>query len=232
MSEESQSEAELRQLQEAVRRTVAAGRDLQSRVSELVFTSLSTATSSFDRAHLQRVTRAALDGVNAGAQPAADPATVIRKSVAGVEDALLKTAGVSRLTLEEAAGHVQEFSETDLRRASDELATLQELFLTVLGDVARSASKTAQVTFTDIQRHVRDSGSALGAMLADNARGLQGLVPPGVRQGLRQGAGSAGRAAEELGRMAGGVLAGIARGLEESSRPAPPETDNDKPGDG
>jgi hypothetical protein len=232
MSEELQSEARLRQLQEAVRRTVAAGRDLQSHVSELVFTSLSTATASLDPVHIRQVARAALDGVSAGAQLTADPAAAIRKSVAGVEDALLKTAGVSRLTIEEAAGHVEEFSKTDLRRAADELAALQELFLNVLGDVAQAASKTARITFTDIQRHIRDSGSALGTMLEDNARGLQGLIPPAVRGGLQTGAATAGRAAEELGRMAGGVLAGIARGFEESSRDAAPDADTDKPGEG
>jgi hypothetical protein len=232
MSEESQSEAQLRRLQEAVRGTVAAGRDLQSRVSELVFTSLSTATASFDPAQIRRVTRAALNGVSAGAQPAADPAAVIRKSVAGVEDALLKTAGVSRLTIEEAAGQVEKFSKTDLRRAADELATLQELFLSVLGDVAQAASKTAALTFADIERHIRDSGSAVSAMLADNARGLQGLIPPAVREGLQTSADTAGRAAEELGRMAGGVLAGIARELEESTRHPAPDADGEKPEDG
>jgi ApbE superfamily uncharacterized protein (UPF0280 family) len=71
MPEDVQSEAELRQLQEAVRRTVAAGRDLQSRVSELVFSALSTATASFDPEQVRRVARAALDGVSAGAQPSA-----------------------------------------------------------------------------------------------------------------------------------------------------------------
>jgi hypothetical protein len=228
MSEESQSEAQLRRLQEAVRGTVAAGRDLQSRVSELVFTSLSTATASFDPAQIRRVTRAALNGVSAGAQPAADPAAVIRKSVAGVEDALLKTAGVSRLTIEEAAGQVEKFSKTDLRRAADELATLQELFLSVLGDVAQAASKTAALTFADIERHIRDSGSAVSAMLADNARGLQGLIPSAVREGLQTSADTAGRAAEELGRMAGGVLAGIARELEESTRHPAPDGDGEK----
>ena len=232
MSDESQSEAELQQLQEAVRRTVAAGRDLQSRVSELVFTSLSTATASFDPAHIRRVTEAALNGVSAGAQPAADPAAMIRTAVAGVEDALLKTAGVSRLTIEEAAGHVEEFSKTDLRRAADELAALQELFLSVLGDVAQAASKTAARTFTDIERHINDSGSAVGAMLADNARGLQGLIPPALREGVQTGADTASSAAEELGRLAGGVLAGVARGLEESTRQSEPDADADKPGDG
>jgi hypothetical protein len=233
MSEEEKSDTDLLELKEAVRQTVASGRDLQSHISELVFSALSTATAQIDPAHLRRVTRSALEGVGAGAQAGgAGSAEVIRKSVAGVEDALLKTAGVSRLAIEEAAGHVEEFSKTDLRRAVDELASLQDLFLNVLGDVAKAGSKTAAVTFADIQRHIRDSGGALGTMLADNARDLQELFPPVARDGLQAGMESAGKAAEQLGRVAGGVLAGIARGLEEPDRKTPRDTDVDKPGEG
>jgi|GEM_PF-2010750 len=183
MSDESEPDSGLQQLKEAVRQTVASGRDLQSHVSELVFSALSTATAQIDPAHLQRVTRAALEGVGAGVQTGgAGSAEVIRKSVAGVEDALLKTAGVSHLAIEEAAGHVEEFSKTDLRRAVDELASLQELFLNVLGDVAKAGSKTAATAFTDIQRHIRDSGGALGTMLAD--AGWQADTAPGGREAL------------------------------------------------
>jgi hypothetical protein len=232
MSEESETDSGLQQLKEAVRQTVASGRDLQSHVSELVFSALSTATARIDPAHLRRVTRAALEGVGEGAQAGnAGSAEVIRKSVAGVEDALLKTAGVSHLAIEEAAGHVEEFSKKDLRRAVDELASLQELFLNVLGDVAKAGSKTAATTFTDIQRHIRDSGGALGTMLADSARDLQELFPAAAREGLQMGVESAGKAAEQLGRMAGGSLAGIARGLEETDRKYPRDTDVDTPGD-
>ena len=229
MSAESDSDSDLRQLKEAVRRTVVSGRDLQSDISELVFSALSTATAHLDPTHLRQVIRAALEGVGAGVQSTgADAAGAIRKSVAGVEEALLKTAGVSRLAIEEAAGHVEEFSKTDLRRAVDELVSLQELFLNVLGDVARAASKTAAVTFTDIERHIRDSGGAVGALLADNARALHELVPPGLREGLHTGADAAGKAAEQLGRVTGGLLFDIAQGLEESNRIASRDRDRDR----
>jgi hypothetical protein len=232
MSEESEPDSGLQRLKEAVAQTVASGRDLQSHVSELVFSALSTATARIDLAHLRRVTRAALEGVGEGVQTgAAGSAEVIRKSVAGVEDALLKTAGVSHLAIEEAAGHVEEFSKTDLRRAVDELASLQELFLNVLGDVAKAGSKTAATAFTDIQRHIRDSGGALGTMLADNARDLQELLPPAAREGLQAGVESAGKAAEQLGRLASGVLAGITTGLEEPDRKPPRDSDVDEPGE-
>jgi hypothetical protein len=232
MSEEEKPDPDLLQLKEAVRQTVASGRDLQSHVGELVFSALSTTTAHINPEHFRRVTRAALQGVGEGAQTgSAGAAEVIRKSVAGVEDALMKTAGVSRLAIEEAAGHVEEFSKTDLRRAVDELASLQDLFLSVLGDVAKASSKTAAVTFADIQRHIHDSGGALGTMLADNARDLQELFPPVARDGLQAGMESAGKAAEQLGRMASGMLAGIARGFEEPDRKPPRDTDMDEPGD-
>jgi hypothetical protein len=232
MNEEPEQDPELQQLKETVRQTVASGRDLQSHVSDLVFSALSTATAKIDLVHLRQVTRAALEGVEAGARShGTGSAEVIRKSVAGVEEALLKTAGVSRLAIEEAAGHVEEFSKTDLRHAVDELASLQELFLNVLGDVAKAGSKTAASTFKDIQRHIRDSGGALGTMLADNARDLQELFPPAAREGLQAGMDTAGKTAEQLGRMAGGVLEGIARGLEESGQRSSRNADPDKPGE-
>lgn len=95
-----------------------------------------------------------------------------------------------------------------------------------------AASNTARLTFTDIQRHLRDSGGALGTILADDAGELQELFSPAVRQGLQTGAETAGRAAEELGRMAEGVLTGIARGLDQATRHPPRESGPEKGGDG
>jgi hypothetical protein len=231
MSEQSRPDPELQRLKEAVRRTVVSGRDLQSRVSDLMYSALSLATTRVDLAHIRQVTQSALEGVGAGAQShGAESAEVIRKSVAGVEDALLKAAGVTKLAIQEAAGHAEDFSKTDLKRAADDLASLQDLFLNVLGDVGRAGSRTAAAAFTDIQRHIHDSGGPLGAMLADTASELGKLLPPVGRDGLRAGMESAGKAAEQLGRMAGGLMEELARGLEEPGHDSSRERDVDKPG--
>jgi Family of unknown function (DUF6781) len=233
MSEQTKSNPELQRLKEAVHQAVVSGRDLQLRVSELMFSALSMATTRVDLVHIRQVIQTALEGVGAGGRShGAESAEVIRKSVAGIEDALLKAAGVTKLAIREAAGHAEDFSKTDLRRAVADLASLQDLFLDVLGDVAKAGSSTAAVTFKDIQRHMHDSGGALGAMLADSAGELGKLFPPFGREDLRAGMETAGKATEQLGRMAGGLLEGIARGLEEPDRRSSRGADVDEPEDG
>jgi hypothetical protein len=231
MSEEPEVDPDLQRLEEAVRQTVATGHDLQSQVSELVFSALSAATARIDLARMREITQAALEGAGMGAQShGARSAEVIRRSVDGVEDALLKAAGVTKLAIQEAAGHAAEFSKSDLSRAVDDLASLQALFLNVLGDVAKAGSQTAAVAFADIQRHIHDSGGALGETLADSAGELRKLFPPGKSEGPQAGM-AAGKAAQEMGRMAGEFLAGIARGLEEPGKGSPRDADADKPED-
>lgn len=226
MAAEPETEPDLQRLQSAVRETVATGRDLQARVRELMLAVFSSTGVELSR--IQQVTRAALEGVGAGAAAhGADSARVARQAVAGIEDALLQAAEASSLAIREAAGHAGGFARSDLRRAVDELASLETLFMDTLADVARAGSATAKTAFADIQRHLQHSGTLFGERLASHVGSLREAVAQAGQGGLQSGVNAAGKAAEQLGRIAGALLAGMEKGL---ARPVTPASAAEDPG--
>lgn len=218
MAEQPENGADLQQLRDAVRDAVASGHDLQARVRDLMLAAFHNAGLAPGR--IREVTRATLEGVDAGAVAhGSDAGAAARRAVAGIEDALLQAAEASSLAIREAAGHASEFARSDLKRAVDDLALLEQLFLDLLADVAQAGSATARETYTDIRRHLQHSGSAFGAQLATHVGSLRDLLGRAGQEGLASGTRAAGKAAEQLGRFAGVLLAGIEKGLNESVPP-------------
>lgn len=212
MNDPSPERVELERLTAAVRDTVASGRDMQARVRDLMIAAFRNAGVSL--ASMQALTRAALQGVDAGTMDTAgDKGTAARHAVAGIEDALMHAAEASSLAIREAAGHASGFAKTDLKRAIDELASLESLFIDTVTEVARAGSASAAAGFADIQRHLQHSGSTFGERLAEHIGDLQRLLTQTGQEQLQSGAEAAGRAVEQIGRLAGSLLAGIQAGL-------------------
>jgi hypothetical protein len=220
MAAEPDAGPDLQRLRSAVREAVETGRDLQARVRDLMLAAFSS--TGVDLSRIQQVTRTTLEGVNAGAAAhGADSAAVARQAVAGIEDALMQAAEASSLAIQEAAGLAGDFARSDLKRAVDELASLESLFMDTLADVARAGSATAKTTLADIRRHLQHSGTILGERLAGQVASLREVLAQAGQEGLQSGVNTAGKAAEQLGRIAGAVLAGMEQGLAQAgTRPA------------
>jgi hypothetical protein len=215
MAAEPGTGPDLQRLRSAVRETVETGRDLQARVRDLMLAAFSS--TGVDLSRIQQVTRTTLEGVNAGvAAHGSDSAKVARQAVAGIEDALMQAAEASSLAIQEAAGHAGDFARSDLRRAVDELASLESLFMDTLADVARAGSETAKTTLADIRRHLQHSGTIFGERLAGQVGNLREMLAMAGQEGLQSGMNTAGKAAEQLGRLAGAVLAGMEQGLTQA----------------
>jgi hypothetical protein len=215
MAAEPATGPDLQRLKAAVRDAVETGRDLQARVRDLMLAALSS--TGVDLSRIQQVTRTTLDGVDAGVViHGADAGQVARQAVAGIEDALMQAAEASSLAIQEAAGHAGDFARSDLKHAVDELASLESLFMDTLADVARAGSATAKTTFADIQRHLEHSGTVFGARLASQVGSLRESLALAGQEGLQSGVKTAGKAAEQLGRLAGALLAGMEQGLSRA----------------
>jgi hypothetical protein len=170
-----------------------------------------------DLSRIQQVTRTTLEGVDAGvAAHGAGSATAARQAVAGIEDALMQAAEASSLAIQEAAGHAGDFARSDLKRAVDELASLESMFMDTLADVVHAGSATAKTTFADIQRHLQHSGTLFGERLASNVGSLREVLALAGRESLQSGVDTAGKAAEQLGRIAGALLAGLEQGFTQA----------------
>jgi hypothetical protein len=203
---------------------VETGRDLQARVRDLMLAALSSA--GVDISGIREVTRTALEGVDAGAAVhGADAGKVVRRAVAGIEDALLQAAEVSSLAIREAAGHASDFAQHDLRKAIDELASLEPLFINTLADVARAGSATARTTFADIQRHLQHSGTMFGTRLASHVGSLREVLARTGQESLQSGVEAAGNTARQLGRITGAMLADIGKELAQAGTQTPGSED-------
>jgi len=213
MSEKQEPGPDLQGLKEAARQVVESGGDLQTRIRDLMLAAFSS--THLDLPHIRQVTRSVVEGVGAAVESrTGESGEVIRQSLDGIGEALSKAGEASTLALREATGRAAEFSEHDLRRALDDLASLQGLLLDTLGEVTKAGSATLSTVFADFQNHARISGAALGEQLAGSIAALHRVIPPAGRESLKAGAQTAVQTAEQLGRIASGILAGIGAGLK------------------
>lgn len=160
-------------LEEDVRNSVATGSNVQKEVRDLTVKALSK--QERDEESLRHVMTAVMKGVGAGAQQkmqqtSASPQTIlepVREAVAGLDAALAHLAEASKLALEEAAGRAQKFSTEDLGRVRTDLENMETLFLDTLERSASAAQDLVRETLSDLARHARRNGTAVGSQLKD-----------------------------------------------------------------
>jgi hypothetical protein len=212
MPEESAIEPELEGLQEEARRAVEESPDLQGRIRELTRSAISDGPP--DLARIRQVTRAVLDGVSEAAErETGETKQAIRQSLGGVEEALLHVAEASSLALQEAQGRASEFSDRDLKRATDELRDLGAALRGTLGDLAHAGKSTLSGVLDDLLGHARASGGDFGQRLKASLGELQGRLPGSGQETVNAGVQTARSAADLMTQVTSGILIGLGEGL-------------------
>lgn len=170
---------------------------------------------SLDTDALKRVTAAVVKGAREGATPLGERGEhALKEAMRGLDEALAGAAEAAQLAIQEAAGRTSEFSRQGLRRAADELATLQTLFIETLQDAAQSTKGIVQATFTELAEHARSSGSAVGQRTRIALEQLAQAVTSGARDQAKKGTEVVRHEAALLAGLAAGLLQGIAARLE------------------
>lgn len=164
---------------------------------------------------LKRVMAAVIKGAREGAIPLGEHGgQAIKEAMRGLDEALAGAAEAAQLAIQEAAGRSSEFSRQGLKRAADELATLQTLFIETLQDAAQSTKGVVQATFTELAEHARTSGSAVGQRTRIALDQLTQAVTAGARDQAKKGTEVVRHEAALLAGLAAGLLQGIAARLE------------------
>lgn len=160
------------ELEENVRNSIATGGNVQEEVRDLTVKALSK--QKRDTESLRHVMTSVLKGVDEGMQQKMQQTpsgqTImepVREAVAGLDAALAHLAATSKLALEEAAGRAQKFSNEDLRRVRTDLESMETLFLDTLERSASAAQDLIHETLSDLARHARRNGTAVGSQLKD-----------------------------------------------------------------
>lgn len=227
-----QAEAEIdRMLKEQGRLPSMTPEEIEQRVQGALSTDLAAIAAqvraitldALTRGHLdtdalKRVTAAVVKGAREGAAPLGEPGgQALKEAMRGLDEALAGAAEAAQLAIQEAAGRTSEFSRQGLKRAADELATLQTLFVETLQDAARNTRGVVQATFTELAEHARTSGSAVGQRTRIALEQLTQAVTAGAREQTQKGTEVARHEAALLAGLAAGVLQGIAARLAKKS---------------
>lgn len=167
---------------------------------------------------LKRVTAAVVRGAREGAVPLGERGgQALKEAMRGLDEALAGAAEAAQLAIQEATGRSSEFSRQGLKRAADELATLQTLFIETLQDAARTTRGVVQATFTELAEHARSSGSAVGQRTRIALEQLTQAVTAGARDQAKRGTEVVRHEAALLAGLAAGLLQGIAARLESKA---------------
>jgi hypothetical protein len=211
---------------EIEQQVVAAFESDPAAVAERVRTiTLQALSGHLDTKSLKSVMTAVLKGAQLGARSGNEHRTqTLREAVRGLDDALATAAEATRLAIQEAAGRTSEFSGQELKKAANDLATLESQFIDTLGKAARSATGVAQATLHDLAEHARTSGTAVGSQVKSALSQLTGVIADTAREKTAAGTQVLRQEGALLAALATGVLNGISARLHSTpaEKTAPP----------
>jgi hypothetical protein len=198
----------IHQVEKEVRETLESGSDIYQRVRAITLKALTE--RELDTDNIKSVVESVLKGMSAGISSQYEPAKeAFKQSVDAVDDALKKTAEASKLALEEAASNVEEFSRHDLKQTTEDLKSLENLFLETMEKVARESNETVSGIARDFISHARQNGTAVGKETQIVLEALNKLRHRGQDAVLS----SAAATTSTLAKIASGILSGIAESL-------------------
>ncbi|MEA3292476.1 MAG: DUF6781 family protein [Pseudomonadota bacterium] len=217
MSENERSNIDTGAARAQAEASMETGQDIFQRVRDITLEALTS--GQVDTDSIRQVVGAVTEGVSAGAAKHSDEAReTLDQAVKGMDDAMQKTAGATRLAIEEAAGKVEEFTEQDLKSAVKDLQDLESIFLDTLTDVAKKGGDMASEILGDLAGHARNTGTGVGEQVGGSVVELQEKVSRAAEEGLRSGAEATRGAAEQIARAASGFLTGLADSLQQSGK--------------
>lgn len=214
-------------LRQQGREAVTGTQDTREAVRDAVVRALSS--KPLDEGQVRDVVRTVLKGVlDAAPGDAAESAEAVKLAAAGIDEALERAAMASKLAIEEARSQAAAFSERDLRRAFDDLATMERWYLETLGTVVKEGTKTSAHILADLADHLHRTGTRTGDAVRDALADLGRAQPTHVAPRPSDVVRTARAGAATIAAIGSGILAGLADALGTQpgeGRKDPPEND-------
>jgi hypothetical protein len=203
-------------LEAEVRDAVEQGEDVQEKVRQLTLRIISS--RSLDIKSVRETADAVMRGARAGVQKELEHSSAqtgiarehLKQAVAGLDVALAQFAEAAKLTVEEAAGKAQKYSSDDLKRAREDLANLETMFVDTLKSSASAAKGAAGEILHDLAAHARTHGSAIGRQLKDTLSVFARHIGAAGRAQVGVGLHLAKNTSDLVRKIAAGVLTGVA----------------------
>lgn len=198
-------------VKEAVRDAVNSGLDVYQQVKAITLKALTNRQLSIS--NITQVADAVVHGINDGIGPQGEQARErFGQAASALDDALSVAAEASKLAIQEASSKMNDFSESDLNQATEDLKTMESLFFETLGKIARGGNHMMAEIGSDFIDHAQRSGTAVGKQVVNALDALKELQAQGTGT-LVSGAATV---TSVLAQMGSGILAGIAESLQTS----------------
>ncbi|MGR9086397.1 MAG: DUF6781 family protein [Gammaproteobacteria bacterium] len=198
-------------VKDAARDAVMSGDDIYRQIKAITLKALTR--RQLDLENMNQVAHAVIHGIDEGVSSQGESARErFKQAATALDDALAVAAEASKLAIEEAASRVNDFSAIDLNRATEELKSMEDMFLETLERVARGGNQVMGDIVTDFIHHAQQSGTAVGKQVFTALEALKDLPHQG-REALIS---SAVNATSMLAQLGSGILSGIAESLQSS----------------
>ena len=180
------------QLRQEAQQSVQQGGNIREKVRGLTLRMLGR--QPLESGQIRDVVRAMTEGIAAGASATADARRAVAEAFRGLDEALTKSAGATRVA------------------AQDFLATIEE--------VASRSQDQARNALNEFVAQARRAGTESGRKAAEAASALASSMGTFAMEGTRFGMDTAREAGTRLAEMASGALAGMADAISPAPRPA------------
>jgi len=211
------SDTQIETIQEEAAAAAEQGKDLRALVRDMTLRALSRRSLSV--ADIMAVVRAVTEGVSLGlGRRAGELKDAAHEALAGLDDAVKKTAEATKLAAQQLVSQGKEFGEQDLKPAVDELKQVEEMFLATVAKVTEAAGGRIKEAFAAQISHARRNGTDSGRVIADTVAEFNQRVAATLKTGAAQSAGAALDMKQRLTLLASGILAGMSDVLHEKAK--------------
>jgi len=194
---------------------VAQGEGLRSTVRDLTLKALQSRELSL--AQIKSVIRSVTEGVNLGAiQGKLDTSEVFEQALAGMDDALLKVVEASRIALHQITGE-QEFRDSHLKKALDDLERLEDEFLATVKKAAGGAGAPFKSQWGGALQDSMAAGTATGQQVMAMVEQYGDQVRKTARAQRDAGFRAAHALAQNFATLASGVLIGLSEAMQQGA---------------
>lgn len=199
------------------RAAVEHGKDIRDEMRKITLAALRR--GQLDAKEIKRVVRSVTQGASLGVEDAGDKSfQALGEALAGIDEALAKSAEATKLAIEEAAGQLKDYGKRDLERVFNDLHALEGLFLDTIKDVAEDSAGVARETLQGLLRHAKDSGTTAGATATAAITALEQKLGRSLREIAAAGTDVALSTSSNLAEAAAGFLSGIADTLDAKAK--------------
>src|SRR5688500_6254483 len=152
-------------LKQLASQSVKQGENLRNAVRELTLQALQSRELSL--AQIKQVVSNITQGVNLGAaETKIDPNKAVADTLAGMDDALLKAVQASQVALEH-FGAGQDFEESQLKKALDDLERIEDEFLSSVKQASNSAAAPIRNQWAKALKDAKMSGTSTGEQVTE-----------------------------------------------------------------